>query len=149
MKTIHILFLFFLVVPFIEIYLLLEVGSIIGALPTIFLVVLTAVLGAHFLRKQGLATWQRFQISLRQGTLPAYELIEGPIILIGAALLLTPGFFTDLLGFACLVPSLRRRIADFIIEKQLLKGSLGGFFAQKGTGSQEQIIEGEFRKKSD
>lgn len=143
MKAIHYLFLFFLIVPFIEIYLLLEVGSIIGTVPTVFLVVLTAVLGAHFLRSQGYATWQRLQHNLKNGTLPTYELIEGPIILIGGALLLTPGFFTDLLGFACLMPSLRRRLADYIIQNRL------DSLLRPKPQQAEQIIEGEFSKKDD
>ncbi len=92
MKVFQIALLFLLVVPFVEIYLLLQVGGIIGAVPTIFLVVLTAVLGAWLLKQQGLATLQRFQASLAQGTLPAYEMVEGPILLVGGALLLTPGF---------------------------------------------------------
>src|SRR5690606_24280806 len=103
-------------VPFVEIYLLLQVGGIIGAIPTIFLVVLTAVLGAWLLRQQGLATLQRLQVSMAQGTLPAYEMVEGPILLMGGILLLTPGFITDIMGFACLIPPLRRKIAQYVIE---------------------------------
>jgi UPF0716 protein FxsA len=112
MKAIQILFLAVLIIPFVEIYVLLQVGGIIGAFPTIFLVVFTAALGAWLLRQQGFATWQRFQANLAQGVVPAYEMIEGPILLVGGALLLTPGFFTDLVGFACLIPALRRRIAQ-------------------------------------
>lgn len=77
MKIIQILFLVVLTVPFIEIYLLLQVGGLIGAFPTIFLVVFTAMLGAWLLKRQGLATFQRFQASLAKGEMPAYEMIEG------------------------------------------------------------------------
>ncbi|TAL44996.1 MAG: exlusion protein FxsA, partial [Methylovulum sp.] len=73
MNIIQLLFLVVLIVPFAEIYLLLQVGGIIGALPTIFLVVFTALLGAFLLKQQGLATFQRFQLSLAQGEVPAYE----------------------------------------------------------------------------
>lgn len=145
MKAIQVLFLFFLIVPFVEIYVLLQVGGIIGAFPTIFLVVFTAVLGAWLLRRQGFATWQRFQSNLNQGTIPAYEMIEGPILLVGGALLLTPGFFTDILGFACLIPPLRKKIAQYVIENYLLKSESGAVFRQNSSFD-TGVIEGEFKK---
>ena len=145
MKIMQILFLFFLIVPFVEIYVLLEVGSLIGAFPTILLVVFTAVLGAWLLRRQGFATWQRFQTNLQQGVIPAYEMIEGPILLVGGALLLTPGFFTDILGFACLIPSLRRKIAQFVLENYLLKADTASAFRQQSNYA-ESAIEGEYKK---
>jgi len=148
MKAIQILFAFFLIVPFIEIYLLLQVGGLIGALPTIFLVVFTAVLGAWLLRRQGFATWQRLQTNLQQGQIPAYEMIEGPILLVGGALLLTPGFFTDLLGFACLIPAWRRRIARYVIEHHLLMAGNAAHF-RSSKPSDERIIEGEYNKEQD
>jgi UPF0716 protein FxsA len=145
MKAIQILFAFFLIVPFIEITLLMQVGSIIGVFPTIFMVVFTAVLGAWMLRRQGFATWQRFQTNLQQGQIPAYEMIEGPILLVGGALLLTPGFFTDILGFACLIPSLRRKIAQYVIENHLLAAQSGEIFKQRSSFT-NGAIEGEFKK---
>jgi UPF0716 protein FxsA len=132
-------------VPFIEITLLMQVGSIIGVFPTIFMVVFTAVLGAWMLRRQGFATWQRFQTNLQQGQIPAYEMIEGPILLVGGALLLTPGFFTDILGFACLIPSLRRKIAQYVIENHLLAAQSGEIFKQRSSFT-NGAIEGEFKK---
>ena len=145
MKAIQILFLTVLIIPFVEIYVLLQVGGIIGAFPTIFLVVFTAALGAWLLRRQGFATWQRFQANLAQGVVPAYEMIEGPILLVGGALLLTPGFFTDLVGFACLIPTLRRRIAQYIIENHLVNSASGDIFNQFKRPPQD-IIEGEYSK---
>ena len=143
MKAMRILFLFFLIVPFVEIYVLLQVGGLIGAFPTIFLVVFTAALGAWLLRRQGFATWQRFQTNLAQGTIPAYEMIEGPILLVGGALLLTPGFFTDALGFACLIPALRQKVACYIIENHLL--SVGSADLSRRSGqTQPNVIEGEY-----
>jgi UPF0716 protein FxsA len=143
MKVFQIVLLFFLVVPFVEIYLLLQVGSIIGAIPTIFLVVLTAVLGAGLLKQQGLATLQRFQASLAQGAIPAYEMVEGPILLVGGALLLTPGFVTDIMGFACLIPQLRRKIAQYVIENHLIQA--GGPF-QSTKPAEKDVLEGEYHK---
>jgi len=144
MNIIQLLFLVVLIVPFAEIYLLLQVGGIIGALPTIFLVVFTALLGAFLLKQQGLATFQRFQLSLAQGEVPAYEIIEGPIILLGGLLLLTPGFITDILGFICLVPPLRRKIAQYLIENHLIQTVAGGF--QRNKAGDNNVLEGEFHK---
>ncbi|MDO9142230.1 MAG: FxsA family protein [Methylobacter sp.] len=143
MKKIQILFLVILIVPFAEIYLLLQIGGIVGVFPTIFLVVFTAALGTWLLRQQGFATFQRFQANLAQGVIPAYEMIEGPIILVGGVLLLTPGFITDMIGFACLIPSLRRRIAQYVIENQLVQA--GAPFQQAATAD-KNVLEGEFRK---
>ncbi|UOA08818.1 FxsA family protein [Methylobacter sp. S3L5C] len=143
MKVFQILFLVVLIIPFAEIYLLLQVGSMIGALPTIFLVVFTAALGAWLLRLQGFATFRRFQESLAQGVIPAYEMIEGPIILLGGLLLLTPGFITDILGFICLIPSLRKKLAQYVIENRLIQA--GGPFQQEKT-AEKNILEGEFHK---
>jgi len=144
MSPIQIVFLIFVTVPFVEIYLLLQIGGIVGVFPTILLVVGTAILGAGLLRQQGLATWMRFQENLAKGELPAYEMVEGPILLVGGALLLTPGFFTDIIGFACLIPAVRRKIAQYIIEKRLVAAAGNG---QQATYKKEpDVIEGEFRK---
>jgi UPF0716 protein FxsA len=143
MNPIQFVFIAFLIIPFVEIYLLLQIGGIVGVFPTIALVVLTAIIGAVLLRQQGLATWQRFQDNLAKGTLPAYEMVEGPILLVGGALLLTPGFFTDIIGFACLIPPMRKKIAQYIIEKRLVQA---GVPPHQQPKSQPDVIEGEFRK---
>lgn len=143
MKSFHSIFLLVLLIPFIEIYLLLKVGGFIGAFPTILLVVFTAALGTWLVRQQGFATFQRLQANLAQGTIPAYEMIEGPIILVGGILLLTPGFITDILGLACLIPQIRRICAQYIIENHLVQS--GGQF-QWGKPKEKDVLEGEFRK---
>ena len=135
-------------VPIVEIYLLIQVGSVIGALPTILLVVSTAVIGAFLLRQQGMSTLARFQSSMASGSLPAKEMMEGVLLLVGGALLMTPGFFTDTLGFLCLIPFSRRYIVNHIIKRSLFKAQSGtaGFY-QNGAG--DEIIEGEFSRKPD
>jgi UPF0716 protein FxsA len=143
MKTVQILFLCVLIIPFAEIYLLLLVGGIVGVLPTIFLVVLTAIFGTYLLKQQGLATLRRFQESLAQGTMPTYEMIEGPIILVGGALLLTPGFVTDAIGFCLLCPPLRRKIAQYVIEHHLIQPGSPMYGAK---GPEPDVLEGEFRR---
>lgn len=148
MKIVQVIFLFFLIVPFVEIYLLLQLGGIVGIIPTVLLVVFTAVLGAFLLRKQGFATWQRLQENLAKGAVPAYEMIEGPILLVGGALLLTPGFFTDALGFACLIPQMRKKFAKYVIENHLINVQTGSPF-QKPKPTDDNVLEGEYEKKDD
>ncbi len=122
-----ILMFLFLVIPIIEIYLLIQVGAEIGVLPTIGLIILTAVIGASLLRSQGLQTYGRFNQALSEGRVPANEILEGVALLIGGALLLTPGFFTDAIGFFCLLPFTRRPVATFIVNRfNPLSGPMAG-----------------------
>ena len=116
--------LLFITIPIFEMYLLIVVGSQIGALPTIGLVVLTATIGLWLLRMEGFATMMRLQERLNQGEIPGQELLEGVMLLIGGALLLTPGFFTDGLGFVCLLPGLRKPLARWLISRGVI-GALG------------------------
>ncbi len=116
------LFLLFLIVPLLEIYILIKAGSVIGALPTVALVVFTAVLGAFLLRLQGLSTMNRMRNNMMQGKLPAMEILEGAALLVAGGLLLTPGFFTDAIGFLLLVPPFRRYWLLKIIERATITG---------------------------
>lgn len=147
MKLLPSLFAVFLIVPLIEVWLLVTVGSLIGAGWTIFLIVLTAVIGAALVRAQGLSTLARSQELLRQGELPAVELLEGAALLLAGALLLTPGFFTDTVGFLLLLPPLRRRI----IQAWVLGGLKQRFSASPATtrGEEGRTLEGEFRRLDD
>ena len=135
--------LFFLI-PLIEIYLLIKVGSWIGAPMTIFLVVFTAVLGAFLLKKQGMATLERVRQAVERGEVPAIELLEGAMLIFGGALLLTPGFFTDILGFICLIPVLRRRIVVWALEKGFVM-TLGGGGRHHGP----RTLDGEYWRDDD
>ncbi len=101
------LFLILLVVPIIEIALFIEIGGLIGTWPTIAIVVLTALLGTVMLRRQGMAALRGVQSRLADGENPGRLLADGAMILVAGALLLTPGFFTDAIGFALLVPAVR------------------------------------------
>lgn len=102
------LFLIFVVVPLIEIVLLINVGQAIGAWYTIGLVLLSAFIGVNMLRLQGLSTLLRARSRMESGEIPAQEMIEGIILAVGGALLVTPGFVTDFVGFCCLIPVTRR-----------------------------------------
>ncbi|MGD8583702.1 MAG: FxsA family protein, partial [Gammaproteobacteria bacterium] len=97
----------FIVVPLVELYLIIKVGSMIGALWTVLLVLLTAVIGVSLLRIQGFSTLNRARQNMEMGVMPAMEMMEGLALAVGGALLITPGFITDTLGFLCLIPATR------------------------------------------
>ena len=143
------LFLLFLLIPLVEIYFLIQVGKVIGAGWTIFLVVGTAVLGAYLLRLQGFNTLQRAQTSMARGEIPAIEMMEGMALLVSGALLLTPGFFTDALGFLLLVPAVRKAmIGQMLKNSQIIftRGQSSIFERGRPYGSASDkgdIIEGE------
>ena len=119
MRALPLLAIFF-ALPLIEIYLLIRVGGWIGALPTVFMVVFSAVLGVLLLRQQGFGVIQRVKATLERGQVPAMELLEAMLLALGGGLLLLPGFFTDLLGFLCLIPPVRRWLVRVILDRYLL-----------------------------
>ncbi|MCK4951616.1 MAG: FxsA family protein [Gammaproteobacteria bacterium] len=153
------LFLIFLSVPLIEIYLLIEIGGVIGAPATVFLVVFTAVLGALLLRQQGFYTLQNVQQQMSRGEMPAMAMLEGVCLVIGGVLLLTPGFLTDSIGFLLLIGPTRR----FLIRKFVPGISMFSSSGYVGTRSQKEpdhkkrrtthhkptIIDGEYRREDD
>ena len=108
------LILAFTIIPIIEIYLLIEIGSIFGALTAITIVILTGFLGAFMARIQGLQTLFRIQESLREGRMPSGELLDGLLIVIAGVVLLTPGFLTDSAGFLLLIPTTRNSIISWL-----------------------------------
>lgn len=152
------LFVAFIVLPIVEMVVLIKVGGIIGALNTIGLVLLTAVIGAALLRQQGLATLFRANQRLNSGELPAREVAEGLILAVGGALLLTPGFVTDTFGFLCLLPPTRRWLANQALKRMVVAGaSRSGFHFSAGGQNpfgqrpfnNDDIIEGEYRREDD
>ena len=145
-----VLVVIFLVVPLTEIYLLIEVGGIIGAIPTIFLVVFTAVFGALLIRHQGVATMLRARQEMSHGTVPAMPMLEGAALLVSGALLLTPGFLTDTIGFVLLIPTLRQflilKMLGGAIPPAMKPGSSGKPSYRHGGG---RTIEGQFKRDDD
>jgi UPF0716 protein FxsA len=147
----------FVLMPVAEMWLLITVGSQIGALPTIGLVLLTAVVGAGLLREQGFATLWKGRQKLQGGELPTTEIAEGLILAVSGALLLTPGFVTDLIGFAGLIPPIRVLVATRIMKNMLVMGAQSGGF-QTGRGPSNsppngdgngETIEGEAWERKD
>lgn len=110
------LFLLFVITPIAEMWLLIKVGGYIGALSTVALVALTAMIGIALLRQQGLSTLWRAQQRMESGELPAQEIVEGLLLAVGGALLLTPGFITDSIGFFCLLPGLRQLLVARLVK---------------------------------
>ena len=104
----------FTIIPIIEIYLLIEIGSFFGVLTAITFVILTGFLGAFMARMQGLQTLFRIQENLREGRMPSGELLDALLIVIAGIVLLTPGFLTDSVGFLLLIPSTRNSIISWM-----------------------------------
>lgn len=146
----RLLLLLFLIVPAIEIALFIHIGGAIGVIATLLLIVVTAIVGVTLLRIQGVITLIRVQESLNRGQVPAVEMLEGLMLLISGAFLLTPGFFTDAVGFACLIPAVRRSAAIWLLSHSNVMTA--GGFPGSGRGSQtdangHRTIEGEFERK--
>ena len=106
------LFIFFVIIPIIEIAVIMQVGSILGTLPTVAIVILTAWFGAKKVREQGFATLTSIQTKMAQGEMPSDEIIAGVMLLIAGVLLVTPGFVTDAFGIALLFPKVRAMIVN-------------------------------------
>src|SRR5690554_4539994 len=113
-----ILLLLFICVPAFELYLMIQVGSEIGALNTILLIILTGFLGAALARSQGLELLFKIQNELNRGSLPAGALFQGFLLMLGGVLLIVPGFFTDIVGLAMVMPGTRSLMAG-VIKKVL------------------------------
>ncbi|PIE24024.1 MAG: biotin--acetyl-CoA-carboxylase ligase [Neptuniibacter caesariensis] len=111
------LFLLFIIVPIIEITVLINVGEAIGAWNTVGLVLLSAFIGVNMLRYQGLSTLARAQQRANQGEIPGQEMVEGIVLAVGGALLITPGFVTDVIGFSCLIPYTRQAFAKSLMSR--------------------------------
>lgn len=110
-------FLLFIAVPLVELMLLIKVGEIIGVLPTILLVIATAVIGVSLLKRQGLAALTKASTTVEAGGLPVESVVDGACLLIAGAFLLTPGLLTDTAGFLLLVPAFRRSISHWLFSK--------------------------------
>ena len=101
------LFLLFTLVPALELYLIIKVGQSIGAFNTLLIIIFTGVLGAYYARQQGFKVFSNIQWKMEQGNLPGDDLVNGAMLLVGGALLITPGFVTDFLGFSLIFPPTR------------------------------------------
>ncbi len=107
----------FVFMPIVELYLLIRLGILIGAVPAVLIIVATGMIGAILARRQGFIAWLRIQYELQQNRFPAEQLVDGLIILVAAVLLITPGLLTDVAGFLALIPATRRPFRRWITRR--------------------------------
>ena len=129
-------FLLFIGLPALEIFLMIKIGVAVGALNTVLLIFLTAVIGVYFAKLQGIQTLKSGMINLYQNKLPVYEIISGASIAIAALLLIIPGFFSDLIGFLFLIPFTRK-----IIFKVAFKNKNNVNLKKKGDAIEGEIVD--------
>ena len=111
-------FLLFVSIPALEVFLMIKIGGKIGALNTVSLIFLTAIIGVYFAKLEGIKTMRSGVMNIYQNKIPIYEMISGASIAIAALLLIIPGFFTDIIGFLLLIPFTRKILISFLITKQ-------------------------------
>lgn len=154
MPLLRFLFLLLLLLPVAEIYLLIQVGGVIGAIPTIALVVFTAVLGTLLLRHQGLAVLNRVQAMVQRGETPTVAMLEGLVILISGLMLLLPGFFTDALGLLGLIPPVRQALIVAVLRRGFPRPPAGPTSgptpgSTPGRRSGPATLEGQYTREDD
>src|SRR6187401_972413 len=138
--------LIFIIVPIAELYVIIKVGEAIGLIPTLVLLLLDAVLGSMLLRHQGRAAWVRFNRALAEGRLPHKEVFDGVLIIFGGALLITPGFLTDIFGLVLLIPPTRaivRAISSRIVRRRMaMSGGIRTMVRTQGPSPRRPAPEG-------
>ena len=126
-------FILFIALPALEIFLFIKIGGQVGALNTVVLIFLTAIIGIYFAKLQGIQTLKSGMVNLYQNKMPVYEIMSGASIAIAAILLIIPGFFTDLIGFFLLIPFTRRIIFSLVLKNK----------SQKVVNREDGTIDGE------
>jgi len=142
--VVPLLVLLFIAVPIVELAVIIQIGELIGVWWTIALLIADSILGAMLMRHQGRAAWRRFGGAVNEGRIPARETIDGVLVIFGGALLLTPGFVTDIFGIAFLLPPTRavlRRILVARFGARMMRGMGGGSLGRRGP-RQEYDVEG-------
>lgn len=132
----------FVVVPLVEIYAIVQVGQVIGAWWTIALLVADSILGSWLIKREGSRAWQALRTALEEGRMPARELADGALIVVGGTLMLTPGFVSDVFGILCILPFTRpvgRRVLARVINRKLVgRGPVGFGAGAQGSGGTRQ-----------
>jgi UPF0716 protein FxsA len=143
---VFLLVLIFILVPLAELYVIIQVGGAIGLVPTLVLLLLDALLGSMLLRQQGRAAWVRFNRALAENRLPHKEVFDGVLIIFGGALLITPGFITDIFGLILLIPPTRaivRGISSRIVRRRMSLGeTVWGFGRGQGPDRRRSAPNG-------
>ena len=130
------LLLLFTIIPLVELFLLVKLGTVVGVGPTVALVIFTGILGAWLARQQGLGVLRRLSEDLAKGRLPAEALIDGLLIVVAGAVLLTPGLLTDALGFLLLVPRTRAAVRRIVVAR----------FARRQKTGEPDIIDVDWKR---
>lgn len=149
MNPLLIFLLLFVGIPLTELYFLIKVGSEIGAFPTIFLTIFTALVGGYMVRRQGFSTLMKVRGMVDRGEVPAIEMMEGAVLLVCGFMLLLPGFITDVVGFVFLVPPIRRWLLTAGLQGSgvMRPGAPPG--GPQGQAQAPDVIEGEFKREED
>lgn len=135
------LLILFIVLPIAELWLIIQIGGAIGILPTLALLIVDSLVGAALARSQSRVAWQRFNLALAEGRVPGREVFDGAMIIVGGALLLTPGFLTDVFGLIFLIPPTRALVRAFLTRAIAKRGAVAfrvasfGRARQPGSGS--------------
>jgi UPF0716 protein FxsA len=140
------LFVAFIVVPLVEIYVLIQVGQVIGPWWTILLLILDSLFGTWLIRREGGRAWLALRVALESGRMPARELADGALILVGGTLMLTPGFVTDAFGILLILPFTRpaaRRMLTQVVSRRLLAGQTNDRATRPGPGPGGPVVRGE------
>jgi UPF0716 protein FxsA len=144
--SVWVLLLAFVLVPLAEIFVLIQVGQVIGAWWTIVLLVLDSVLGAWLIRREGRRAWRALSTALSSGRMPGAELADGALILIGGTLMLTPGFVTDVVGGLLVLPFTRpvaRRLLAQVVTRRLLVAGVSHDVPRPGPGPEGPVVRGD------
>jgi UPF0716 protein FxsA len=134
------LVLLFIVLPIAEIYVIIKVGEAIGVLPTIALLIVDGLVGAALARSQGRAAWARFNQAIAEGRIPAREVFDGAMIILGGAFLLAPGFITDVIGLLLVIPFTRaifRGITARLARRRVVVATPGSIFTGGRAGPRD------------
>ncbi len=129
-----VLFVVFLVVPLLELYVIIQVGQQIGALWTVVLLLLVSVVGTWLVRREGVRAWSNFRAALQGGRPPTAEVVDGALVLFGGALLLTPGFLTDILGLALVFPPTRAVVSRAVRARVRTRFGVAGLLGSALSG---------------
>ena len=119
------LIVLFIIVPLLELYVILQVGDAIGAVPTILLLAADSLLGSVLLRSQGRSVWRRFNETLAAGAMPHKEVVDGVLVIFGGAFLITPGFLTDIVGVIFLLPPTRALVRRTLMRRLSMRVQFG------------------------
>ncbi|MDP9100758.1 MAG: FxsA family protein [Actinomycetota bacterium] len=128
--------------PIAEIYVIVKVGEVIGVLPTLILLVLDAVVGAALLRREGRRTWAAFRRAVSDGRLPTREVADGALVIFGGALMIAPGFLTDVVGLVCVLPPTRALLRRLLWGRTVLGRLVMGRAPSRGP-AQHEVVDGE------